>query len=647
MRLQPQPILPVLPCSAGRIIDALLEGERRVLLFGPPGIGKSTLAAALADGLGAASRTCRYLSADPGSPVFGPPGALTLGNRSGIDWQPSTVEPLCTLDAGRFRLPLVGAVRRLARQVTDGTLLIDAPGVVRGVAGRELLRGLIEAADADLVLALTVADRAPALLDELSALAIERVLIHAAAAARHPGRNARARRRTAQWDAHLAAAQSQGLDLTRLHVLGTPPPMDEPTAWTGRQVALLRAGKAITMAEVLALDAGRLSLRAPSDCDGADALLVRDAVRTADGLLETAAPFAPAPAAFLPPTQRRPSAASFGGPRPALKVGSVDALLVNGIFGDPLLHVRLRHLRRSLLFDLGGDDRLSAHVAHQITDCFITHAHMDHLSGFLWLLRSRIGELPACRLYGPPGLASHVRGLVEGFLWDRIGGNGPAFEIAELHGPWTHRFRVQAGTENPPEPETVPAPDGVLRAEPGFRVRAVVLDHHTPVLAYAFEPAPGLNVRKDRLHAAGLSPGPWLNALKAGLRRGDLDTWLALPNGAQATISDLGRDLVLETPGRRLVYATDLADTAANRERLIALARNAHTLFLEATFTQADQARATAHAHLTGRACGEIAEAAGVARLVPFHLSQRYAHDPAELFDEIRAACGRALLPEC
>ena len=143
---------PVLPSSATDIAGTLLAGDRRMLLFGPPGIGKSTFAAQLARTLVNSGRNCRCISADPGSPAFGVPGALSLGQWANDGWQVVAYEPLCTLDAGRFRLPLVTAVRRLALQCDNSVMLLDSPGVVRGVAGRELLAGLVEAAEIDVVL---------------------------------------------------------------------------------------------------------------------------------------------------------------------------------------------------------------------------------------------------------------------------------------------------------------------------------------------------------------------------------------------------------------------------------------------------------------------------------------------------------------
>ncbi len=94
----------------------------------------------------------------------------------------------------------------------------------------------------------------------------------------------------------------------------------------------------------------------------------------------------------------------------------------------------------------------------------------------------------------------------------------------------------------------------------------------------------------------------------------------------------------MRTPGRRLVYATDFADTAANRARVVELARRAEVLFCESTFTTEHAAQARATQHLTAPACGEIARAAGVERLAPFHFSRRYEHDPARVYAQLREA---------
>ena len=56
-----------------------------------------------------------------------------------------------------------------------------------------------------------------------------------------------------------------------------------------------------------------------------------------------------------------------------------------------------------------------------------------------------------------------------------------------------------------------------------------------------------------------------------------LDSLLQLPDGNVARIGELAEELVRITPGKKLVYATDLADTPENRRRLVGLARNAHT----------------------------------------------------------------------
>ena len=300
-----------------------------------------------------------------------------------------------------------------------------------------------------------------------------------------------------------------------------------------------------------------------------------------------------------------------------------------------------------LLFDLGDGSRLSARVAHQVTDVFISHAHMDHIGGFLWLLRSRLGDYPSCRLFGPPGLARHIEGFLQGILWDRIKDNGASFVVNELHGDHLRCFYLQAGYTKRQLLEEVDVVDGIILDEPGFRIRCVTLDHNgTPVIAYAFEPDRQINIRKDRLEARGLRPGTWLNELKQNLLCRNESAMIQLPDGSEASTRSLADDLVLVMPGKKLVYATDLADTDSNRQQLIKLAQHAHTFFCEAAFLEADADYANTNGHLTTRACGEIATEAGVSRLVPFHFSRRYIHNPQQLYDEIKMYCTHVLTPE-
>lgn len=637
--------LPVLAGSAGKIARTVLEGERRVLLYGPPGVGKSTLAAQLGGAISMTARRCWCIGADPGSPAFGLPGTVSLGQWQSDHWQLVDSIAMCTLDAGRFRLPLVAAVHRLVQQISAGVVLIDSPGAVRGVAGRELLAGLVAAAAVDVVLAISAAGRTPPLIDELKAVAAEVFVIPAAAAAITPGKRLRARRRTALWDASLSKAKTQQFDLAGMNLLGTPPPLAVAPAWVGRQIALLQNHQTLALGEVRQLDGMRLTVLVPSPVAAADTLLVRDAQRSADGLMATAPPFVAERLDYLPPGEASP-VDEGGGPRLVGRVGGVYLDLINGVFGDPLLHVRMRHQRRSLLFDLGEGRRLSARIAHQVTDVFISHAHLDHIGGFLWLLRSRIGEFPVCRLYGPAGLAKHIEGFLQGILWDRVAERGPRFEVTELHPGHLQCYGLQAGAPGRRLLEDRPTVDDVLLADTGFKVRAIPLDHQgTPVLAYAFEPDQQINIRKDRLLALGLTPGPWLGELKQALLSEQTASLIRLPDGDKQTAAMLAAELTLVSPGKKLVYATDLADSPDNRRGLVQLAQSAHTLFCEAAFSAADAEQAARHGHLTTQACGEIAEAARVARLVPFHFSRRYADNPQQLYEEIQAMCGSVVIP--
>jgi ribonuclease Z len=70
----------------------------------------------------------------------------------------------------------------------------------------------------------------------------------------------------------------------------------------------------------------------------------------------------------------------------------------------------------------------------------------------------------------------------------------------------------------------------------------------------------------------------------------------------------------------------------------VRLARDADILFIEAAFSAGDTALAAERAHLTTRAAGEIARAAGVVRVEPFHFSSRYERLEAQMLAEVMDA---------
>ena len=145
------------------------------------------------------------------------------------------------------------------------------------------------------------------------------------------------------------------------------------------------------------------------------------------------------------------------------------------------------------------------------------------------------------------------------------------------------------------------------------------------------------------LDALGLSVGPWIDQAKKLLRDGVPDAEvITIPGAGEIPFGVLRAQVFRTGPGQKFAYVTDVADTPENRTRIVDLATGADQLFIEAVFLDADQAFAEATRHLTARAAGEIARAADVRRVTPFHHSARYQDDVSVLSEEVSAAFNAA-----
>jgi len=257
----------------------------------------------------------------------------------------------------------------------------------------------------------------------------------------------------------------------------------------------------------------------------------------------------------------------------------------------------------------------------------------------MWFLRSRIGTVMPCKIFGPAEMIARIEHFLGAITWDRIEEKGPVFEVCEFDSVSLRRARLQPGKQKVGLP-SLPIKEGIILQEGTFDITAVVCDHNIPSVAYALVFRQDINIRKERLASSGLAPGPWLGRLKACIAAESPEVEIELATGAIKRAGDLAETLTIIRPGKKLVYAADMADTQQNREKLIALAQSAHTLFCETAFAEADKQKADTTQHLTTLAATAIARAARVERLAPFHFSKRYEHDLGAIYDEIREQAG-------
>ena len=327
------------------------------------------------------------------------------------------------------------------------------------------------------------------------------------------------------------------------------------------------------------------------------------------------------------------------------------AELVNRAFGDPGVLVDLKFERRAILFDIGDITVLPTRMLLRVSDVFVSHTHMDHFSGLDHLLRVCLGRDRGVALYGPEKFITHLEHKLAAYTWNLVENYETEFIIVaheiDSHG-YVQRARFRSTSRF--LRETLPggsASEGVLLETPLFQVRSMPLEHHDITsLAFAFEESVHINVWKSRLDDLGLPTGPWLTELKKRVREGAPDStrirvqWRTR-NGPHIQDMELGelKQKVLEfVPGQKICYVTDVADNERNRAALATFLKDADYLFIEAVFLDADRAHAERKAHLTARAAGAIARAAGVKSAVPFHFSPRYLGREAELRGEFADA---------
>lgn len=261
-----------------------------------------------------------------------------------------------------------------------------------------------------------------------------------------------------------------------------------------------------------------------------------------------------------------------------------------------LAGLALRHGGELLLFDCGeGTQRqmIAFGTGFDVAAIFFSHFHADHWVGAIGFLRtlSMAGRQRPLDLYGP----APARRLLETVLY--AGADSLGYEV---------RVReIEPGAE--------------VRCQ-GARVIAFPVDHRIAAVGWllAEDERPG-RFHPERAAALGVPEGPLYGELQRGR-----------PVAAGGRLVQPAE--VVEPPrrGRRVAFSGDTRPCAGTVEA----ARGADLLIHEATFGDAEEARARETMHSTAREAARVAREAGVRRLALTHLSARYDQDPSPLLEQ-------------
>lgn len=224
----------------------------------------------------------------------------------------------------------------------------------------------------------------------------------------------------------------------------------------------------------------------------------------------------------------------------------------------------------------------------RISRIFITHLHGDHYFGLVGLLSSfhLLDRSTPLHVYGPPPLEEIVR------LQLQYSHTSLKFEV--LFTP------TQAGTPQ------------VLVDTPKLQVSSFPLDHSIAATGFKLVQKPGARHLNAKLCDKLEIPGPERKLIKFG---GDY----VHPTGKTYRHEEL---TLPADPGWSYAFATDTAFS----ERVIEHVQGVDVLYHESTFAEAESQLAAKTKHSTAMQAAQVAQKAGVGKLLLGHYSVRYAN---------------------
>lgn len=241
----------------------------------------------------------------------------------------------------------------------------------------------------------------------------------------------------------------------------------------------------------------------------------------------------------------------------------------------------------------------------RLNHIFISHLHGDHCFGLPGLISTLnlLGRKADLHIYSPEGLEALMRPVLD------------FFNRQMTYRVFFHEFSVQAPC--------------LIFEDRSMEVMTLPLQHRMPCCGFLFAEKPSPNhLLREWVDFYGV-PVSEFNRIKNGA---DYVTpeGETIPNSRLTSPAD---------PPRKYAYCSD----TVYKPTLAPLIRGANLLFHEATFANADKARASETFHTTAGQAALFAQTANVKKLVIGHFSARY-EDEQALLNEALAVFPHTIL---
>lgn len=272
-----------------------------------------------------------------------------------------------------------------------------------------------------------------------------------------------------------------------------------------------------------------------------------------------------------------------------------------------------------------------------------SHLHLDHLAGFDYFFRrtfDRTGE--AVHIYGPAETSSILHNRFMGFMWNLTEGLSNGYYVNDILKEEINTYFYDAHSGFADKKFTGQKKfQSHIFENTDIKISAANLNHRITSLGYNIRETDSININKEELINLNFEPGPWLHKVKD---QDFSDHEEIIINDKNYSLGDLRKKLLITSLGNSITYLTDFVFDRDSRNAAVNLAKNSDVLICESQYLHEDESLALKNYHLTSTQAARIALQANVNKLILFHVSERYIHEPSLLRTMLEEA--RTIFPE-